>query len=139
MLPDTCHLFFLNQNLSYRNDENNFPMELCKSRRIMRIAIPADSGSQIQLSRDKLNNEEGSPQGRNRSLTFLGRVLICIHSLRAFTDPLGEQQKLVSPGPWAPPPPQRRARTACECRPETARTRVGPLADRGRTKQWSQP
>ena len=35
-------------------------------------SLHPDSGSQIQLSRDKLNNEEGSPQGRNRSLTFLG-------------------------------------------------------------------
>ena len=50
-------------------------------------SLHPDSGSQIQLSRDKLNNEQGSPQGRNRSLTFLGRVLICVHSLRAFTDP----------------------------------------------------
>ena len=34
-------------------------------------SLHPDSGSQIQLSRDKVNNEEGSPQGRNRSLTFL--------------------------------------------------------------------
>ena len=32
---------FLNQSLSYRSDENNFPMQLCKGRRTMRTAIPA--------------------------------------------------------------------------------------------------
>lgn len=50
-------------------------------------SLHPDSGSQIQLSRDKLNNEEGSRQGRNWSLTFLGRVRICVHSLRALRDP----------------------------------------------------
>ena len=34
-------LIFLNQCFSYRSDENNIPKQLCKSRRIMRTAIPA--------------------------------------------------------------------------------------------------
>jgi hypothetical protein len=32
---------FSKQPFSYRSDENNFPMQLCKGRRIMRTAIPA--------------------------------------------------------------------------------------------------
>lgn len=40
---------FLNQRFSYRNDENNFPMQLCKGRRMMRTAIPARQDIPISI------------------------------------------------------------------------------------------
>lgn len=37
----SCILTLFDTSFSYRSDENNFPMQLCKGRRIIRTAIPA--------------------------------------------------------------------------------------------------
>lgn len=89
-------IHLLAPNLSYRRDENSFPMQLCKGRRMSRTAIPARQETPISIQSRAVTATACSGPAHKKCrkiVTFKGKDKVFLGLVSGKTrDTMGQKQ-----------------------------------------------